>query len=229
MKTFPAFFGFVSLCTLFGCASAPENTTGDSADALRRLSSVRLPESDPCRAVLGPLALGLARGVSATGTRTEVSLTEESYRRVYTVEVQGVASASWNIVLDNDSSFMCFLDSLDRDDTASLTVGETRTVAGPSELSPSSAPLDVPAGDPCDNVLALVATGAAMSHVSPSYLLGTEVHAVGTSLAREYSVTVDGAPFVANGRLFDNDAHFAVDFDATAATTCAVQRMYPTP
>lgn len=231
----PTLLSTVSLTVVLGtgCAAAieaaPESEEGQTDTQALAASKVRLPAGDPCRDVLGPLALGLADGaVGLAYTKgIAVSLTSETETRTYTVEIAHAGNAfRYEVELDNDSHSMCFLEGIKLDPSAKLA-GDARKMATGKELHPVSAKITVsPAKDDCASTVKLLAEAIASSTVGASQVIAVKATLESETEDRDYGVHVDGKAFVANGTRFPNDADYAIQLSNDSAFKCLVQEIH---
>lgn len=219
---------------LAACSSGTRaEDSAPSQDALSA-ANIELPSGDPCRDVLGSLALGLAEGSVGRDNTNAVRVTvvgQDEWLH-YEVLVDGKTFSAngqsfandyrWSVALDNDYTAQCYLVAakLLRDGDAGHPLqGEKRATA--KELAPSDAPVDVsPANDACASPLKYLARGAAVSAVGASNIVSTKVALDGESDTRSYTVHVDGKSFTQDGHNVANDHDFIFELDNDSASTC---------
>lgn len=227
--------GAFALC-LVGCSSAPSaaEDVAESENDLalyRAVSVVRLPEGDPCRPVLAPLALGL--GTGAVGRRNLVSAKvipiAETFERVYRVDIHGKALVvdgktiandySFDLTLDNDSHSLCYIVAASFGSTAIDDFTAKLSSASNDELNFPVGAVSVPT-DTCAGTTQLLGRAAATSIGYGATLSTTSVNLDLAAVERNYSVHVNGENFVANGHVFENDHEFSIKLDNDSASLC---------
>ena len=221
---------------LAACRAEPHQPpTAAAASEVVEGHEVLLPAGDPCRPVLGRLALGLAEGAVGleNAERVVVTATAEDYYRHYAVAVDGRAFEAegrsfandyfFDLTLDNDSSFGCWLigAKLARDFEAGAGPEER---ALPGELA-EVPKVSVPEGDACGRTVALLAAGASLSAMGPTRDFSTDVKLVSETETRSYEVHVDGEAFVVDGHTIPNDAEFRFLLDNDSASKCLPLRL----
>jgi hypothetical protein len=219
-----AFASTAAACFADGGAS---ESIAAGTDALTP-AKVFLPESDACREVLAPLALGLADGAAglAFTQRIDVSLTSETDTRLYAVAIEGQkSSAAYEVELDNDSVSKCFLLSAKSKPEATLE-NDRRTAMTQAEWRADAPVTVVPAQDDCASTVKLLGRAAAVSAVGPRDITSVTVSLAGAEEERGYSVHVDGRAFVVNGQTFPNDYDFALSVSNDSAFKCFVEDVH---
>ncbi len=184
---------------------------------------------DLCGDILVSLANGFAEGsVGLANTEAiHVVLNEETYRRVYTITIDGKSFEAngktfpndyfFDVTLDNDIHSMCYLNS------ASLrsVAREAGTDVEIHENFSANAtlPIATPSADPCSTVLKHLSRAVTLSAVG-TRSVETDVTSDGETDVRDYKAHIDGKNFSANGKEFANDHDFAISLNNDSASKC---------
>ncbi len=225
-----ALLSCLALAAASGCAATLDPAASEPAAQGEdlKLSSVKLPAGDPCRTVLGPLALGLADGAIGLSYAegVTVSLTHETEIRTYSFSVfyRG-ESVRYTVELDNDSHSECLLLSLAVDPEARPNT-DRRTSVKPNEVK-ASFPISVPSSDDCASTVKLLAQAVAESAVAPTHIETVQVDLLSETEDRDYVARVNGRDFTVNGETFANDYDFAINVSNDSAFKCFVQDVHP--
>jgi hypothetical protein len=194
-----------------------------TAPELPFAGALELPEDDPCRYVLAPLALALADGIAgfANTQRVTVSFTGSTFIRFYVVRVEGVQTHSYKLDLDNDSVSQCSFEALASDDAASLG-SDTRSLATSSEIAIDSAIGAEPTDDACRSVSRYLAQGLSQANLIVWPLVKATVTRESQQPERTYKLSIDGTDFQANGQTFANDHAFRFTLGGDGKPECSV-------
>jgi len=225
-----------TLLPLFACASAPSAsedvaTSEHDLSLLHPFGIVQLPEGESCSPVLAPLALGL--GVGAVGLRdlvtVKVTPIEETYQRVYRVDVHGKPfavngknlpnDASFDLTLDNDSHSFCYVIKASFGSAATTSSPVHYVTATSQDLHYPVGPVSVPS-DTCAAATKLIARAMTTGIGYGSGNSATSVVLDSATDERAYSVHINGENFVANGKEFENDHEFSISLDNDSASLC---------
>lgn len=149
-----------------GCAEQTASS-GETGTVALSASRLLLPDNDPCRKVLGPLALGLADGIggvlftkSVTIALRKTSPATRDYVAILESEI--FAPIQYDIQLANDDARVCVLKTVTHERVGKLPnfrQSEARSEAGNPPISVTI----TPANDDCLTTVTAMAQAAAMS------------------------------------------------------------------